>query len=752
MQAAQIGLANGRIRYIRELSELLVTLGDRKGLDDIFGRMLAQPKNTDRDFYYLALVDYADGLARFSDERAWDYFEQAINLHPENNIEAINRYARHLLDHGQAQKAFEVLDTHLTSEQRARSLLPARFRKEAMEALGMDTASADAEIDALTQRLSETQGWGMLPADHRDQVTQIKGARATVKAPSAPNSLVSRLFNWFFGPSAHAQPVADDRVSALFAIPPDDFLTTPDERQPKQDAIFSPNGAINNRWLNKNPSIAAQKLAALQWPGSQRAGLVSIGLNNLVYYSYFNGTSWGGWIQLGVPVVGVKAVDIAAVARAPSQVDIFIVDNNGHVYQRQSSNNGTSWGNWIDHVCCATEVALAATPNGALHLAVQANGSPNNSVWVSRFVNNTWVWNDLGPLPGGLAKDLALKAYTNPALIGGINVTLWAVGGDSCQVSQWNFDSLNWAGPTFWGSCYKNVSSFDTSDGGAYLLFLGKNNNALYTQRFFGTGWGGATYQGSRQWIAAAGANIDDETLSNSYEHTEANDDCRVRDHSSGSICNSQGQCFWAQAVNLAEIIYNEARNETHGAQDTVGWTVRDRAFQSFTSPPPACDAYPGQNTVCATPCNDPNHCGAPYNTRRYCCAMHGGQIQVGTSGHQFVDEHVDMDTLSMSDALGRAILVGNGWTPDMSTGFVPFGVHKPSCTAGDCASPPMCLTGSNYNDPSPSGPMEFRGYAYSPAKPSCKQAPTAETCSSAVDSFVCCNASPNNYFWNRKP
>jgi hypothetical protein len=75
------------------LSELLVELNDKAELDEVFESILAQPRDVDRGHYYQALVDYGDGLARLSDDqRAWSYFEDAINFHPEQNIEAINRY------------------------------------------------------------------------------------------------------------------------------------------------------------------------------------------------------------------------------------------------------------------------------------------------------------------------------------------------------------------------------------------------------------------------------------------------------------------------------------------------------------------------------------------------------------------------------------------------------------------------------------------------------------------------------------
>lgn len=70
IRAAEIGLEHGRIRYIREISELLVALSDKAWLDRVFGRILALPRELDPNYYYGALVSYADGLARLNDDRA----------------------------------------------------------------------------------------------------------------------------------------------------------------------------------------------------------------------------------------------------------------------------------------------------------------------------------------------------------------------------------------------------------------------------------------------------------------------------------------------------------------------------------------------------------------------------------------------------------------------------------------------------------------------------------------------------------
>jgi tetratricopeptide (TPR) repeat protein len=177
IRAAEIGLQHGRIRYTREISDLLVELSDEVKLDQIFGLMLAGPQDADHDRYYLALMDYADALARLDEyERAWDYFEQAIDFYPENNIEAINRYTMHLLDQGQGKLAFAVLDNRLTPLQRIRHVQPAYLRKRAMELIGLDTESADAEIAQIRERFSDDRPFFFSNPDWDQVEPEIKPA------------------------------------------------------------------------------------------------------------------------------------------------------------------------------------------------------------------------------------------------------------------------------------------------------------------------------------------------------------------------------------------------------------------------------------------------------------------------------------------------------------------------------------------------------------------------------------------------
>ncbi|MBI3799067.1 MAG: tetratricopeptide repeat protein [Deltaproteobacteria bacterium] len=737
LKAADIGLAYGRILYTRQLSEILIDLGDKKRLDEIFGRMLAQPKDSDRDAYYLALVDYADGLARLDDERAWDHFEEAIAFHPENNLEAINRYARHLLEAGYAQRALAVLDTHLTSQQRVRFVIPAQLRKRTLQLLGMETASADAELEQIEQRLAGA--WSVAP-------TTSLGSAVTSTDPSEARTEVNV-----------ASVTADSRISTLFALLQDDPNTpkSPDRSLLQWSAIFSGTGTSNNRWPNMAPGVAALNLATFKWPNGN-AGVARLRPNLNLAVRIFTGSTgdWADWTGLQSLPSGY-ALDVAAVAypNGNGHADVFAVTSDScNIYSRHSTDYGATWASWQWWGSCGDQLTVALRPDGTGFAAMRATGANGNRAVVR--ANNGSMW-DNRPIPwdfvgGSLAvSDLALTAYANP--VNNVRMRLWAVGKDDCRLyaSDWNPNNppnQQWTNFTLQSSslCLKSISSFSTSDGGAYLLLIDANDK-LSTQRFTGSAWQSPVQQSTgRTWIAAAGVNIDNDKLGNSYEHVESFDDCRKQSYTNGPICDNYGNCFWTQGVNLAEIIYNEARGETRGAQDTVGWTVRDRAFQSLS-----CDAYPGGNTVCPTPCNQVEFCGPPNNTQRYCCAMHGGQTQWGTSGYQFNDEHVDINELSIGSLIiWEAADVGNGWVPDPSTGWCPPGVIGCSSACQE----PGSQDGDNFNDPSPSGPMEFVGYAYDPKKPACKQAPTADTCSSAADNFVCCNASPNNYFWNRKP
>jgi tetratricopeptide (TPR) repeat protein len=161
--AVQAGLRHGRIRYTAELADTLVTLGDVDKLYTAFVSVLGVNSRTDPGHYYLALVNYADALARLGQlDLAWNYFEQAIAANPKDCIFAVNLYVGHLLDHGMARRALEVIERIYDKQARQILVQPAFARRRALAALGLDTADADAEIAAIREFFSHgTVGGGI---------------------------------------------------------------------------------------------------------------------------------------------------------------------------------------------------------------------------------------------------------------------------------------------------------------------------------------------------------------------------------------------------------------------------------------------------------------------------------------------------------------------------------------------------------------------------------------------------------------
>ena len=231
------------------------------------------------------------------------------------------------------------------------------------------------------------------------------------------------------------------------------------------------------------------------------------------------------------------------------------------------------------------------------------------------------------------------------------------------------------------------------------------------------------------------------------FVHNVATDDCRSTTYAGRTVCTSYGTCYSTYIVNLAEILWNEARGESWGQSDLVGWTVRNRALQRVS-----CDAYPGgtTSTTCRStlPCSsaDPGFCDL---SRAYCCSEHGGTTAVGTTHYQFNDAHVAMIDLENSATITAAYEMVNGRIPDPSTNYVPPGIT--GCPPLGCAA--ACTTGANQTSPSPRGPMEYRAYDYCAAAPSCKW--YAKNWCGDLPLPTACGTSPrytpsDNYFWNR--
>lgn len=259
------------------------------------------------------------------------------------------------------------------------------------------------------------------------------------------------------------------------------------------------------------------------------------------------------------------------------------------------------------------------------------------------------------------------------------------------------------------------------------------------------------------------------------FSHTspagQPSDDCRTIDwqtaFNNGNLCDITGNCYDPFSVNVAEIIDNEAKIEIPGARYAVGWVVKNRAFQSLTAAVPdafgnysgpACDSYPGaQGGALTTNCVNTVPCGHDVfctESKKVCCAAHGGTTTSGANHLQFNDGHVSFSTLLFRGTMAAAVYVLDGSALDIATTFAPAGVS--GCdftTCGEINSNlqpsqigPFCSIGANFHDPNPDGAMQYLNTPNNAAARDCKWRQKA-TCPNGVAS----GGTGDNYFWARR-
>ena len=155
LQAGEIALAHGAVRYTDKISQALVAIRDVARLDEFFTRCLEVAGRGDPSGLYLPLLDYAAGLAAFGRPEARTYFRRAYDLHV--NEEGLNKYVIYLLDHRDPAAALEIIESLSDNERRMNVVILSLWRR-ALEQLGHDTGPADAALAEMKRRFRGAQG------------------------------------------------------------------------------------------------------------------------------------------------------------------------------------------------------------------------------------------------------------------------------------------------------------------------------------------------------------------------------------------------------------------------------------------------------------------------------------------------------------------------------------------------------------------------------------------------------------------
>jgi tetratricopeptide (TPR) repeat protein len=163
VSAADVALADGRIRYSDKVAELAYALRDRSVLESSFARLLQI--RSDERYRYFALLDFGRALAKFGDnDQADGHFVEAIQTRPdlEDGFPARMVYAWHLRETARSREALKVLD-EFGPANRQHHLSLALFRQALMHSLGADTTEVDKEMEEMRESLSTASGLGPIP-------------------------------------------------------------------------------------------------------------------------------------------------------------------------------------------------------------------------------------------------------------------------------------------------------------------------------------------------------------------------------------------------------------------------------------------------------------------------------------------------------------------------------------------------------------------------------------------------------------
>jgi hypothetical protein len=161
------------------------------------------------------------------------------------------------------------------------------------------------------------------------------------------------------------------------------------------------------------------------------------GGSGILYWKKWNGTSWTAWGGFA---------DTLAVGAGPaacsygSRVDAFYEGTNGHLYQKTSTNAGSTWGSGTQLTPTITATPTAIT-TAAGHISVFARGSDGALWWMRTTDGSTWgTWTSIG---GAIAAGTGPSAVilsdgTIYVFMEGTDSACWYIVYDGSIWGEWN--------------------------------------------------------------------------------------------------------------------------------------------------------------------------------------------------------------------------------------------------------------------------------------------------------------------------
>lgn len=166
------------------------------------------------------------------------------------------------------------------------------------------------------------------------------------------------------------------------------------------------NGTLNQRsttdggktwstWANLGgqllPGTGPTAYAYGSGTADNRTGWFVTGMNHALYHMWIDNAGTHGWEKLG----GYLTSSPAAASRGAGMIDVFVRGGNGALYQRSTTNGGTSWSTWAN-------IGGVILPDTAPAVTARAGGydvfvtGMNHALYQKTWQNGEWsTWTSL---------------------------------------------------------------------------------------------------------------------------------------------------------------------------------------------------------------------------------------------------------------------------------------------------------------------------------------------------------------------
>jgi hypothetical protein len=149
---------------------------------------------------------------------------------------------------------------------------------------------------------------------------------------------------------------------------------------------------VTGHWSKIGGQLASGTGPAADAQNANSLDVFVQGTDNALWYKHWDSTKWSAWKSLGGSLTSSPAVT----SPANGVIDVFARGTTGSLYEKTSTNGGSSWSSWISlGGQIASGTGPAAYSSGAGHIDVFVEGT-NGALWHKSYTGTWSGWQSLG--------------------------------------------------------------------------------------------------------------------------------------------------------------------------------------------------------------------------------------------------------------------------------------------------------------------------------------------------------------------